>query len=175
MNRSDIFSTEAWRASIFASASASLVGLRERLRVRLLFFAFFGDFFGDFFGERERLRERLRERQPDRRRLFLVEPLEPFWEGSPCRIRPYRSLPSPGRTRSSSRCRDRCCCCSCCFRRRHHHCLLLCRRSETCAWTACAASSSECGSSSRDFRRCSCRRRMNLYLVYQDFASRGGS
>jgi hypothetical protein len=80
MNRSEIFSTEAWRASIFASASASLVGLRERLRVRLLFFAFFGDFFGDFFGECERLRERLRERLPERRRLFLGEPLEPFWK-----------------------------------------------------------------------------------------------
>jgi hypothetical protein len=78
MSRSDIFSTEAWRASIFASVSTSLVGLRERLRVRLLFFAFFGDFFGGFFGERERPREELRERLPERRRPFDGEPLEPF-------------------------------------------------------------------------------------------------
>jgi hypothetical protein len=79
MIRSDIFSTEAWRASVFACVSASLVGLRERLRVRLLFFTFFGDFFGGFFGERERPWKELRERLPERRRPFDEEPLEPLW------------------------------------------------------------------------------------------------
>ena len=57
--------------------SASLEGLRERLRWRLLFFAFLGDFLVCLFGgERERPLEELLERVLERRRPFDEEPLE---------------------------------------------------------------------------------------------------
>jgi hypothetical protein len=61
-------------------ASASLEGLRERLRWRLLFFTFLGDLLDCLFGgERERPLEELRERLLAQRRPFDEEPLEPFW------------------------------------------------------------------------------------------------